>query len=161
MTVESFITVVVMGCRGHSHKKRKDSLEGSLYRLLFAAEHEFPKILPRLPQHTSDVKIECVGQVSMVKTTVLFIYDQLLGAPIHFNFIIFILICFWLMMLGVNYIILGYSPARTTPEVSLYRSLTREKNITAVITQNRVINGNLESQIKNQTLCPCRLFLLN
>ena len=65
------------------------------------------------------------------------------------------------MMPGVNYIILGYSPARTTPEVSLYRSLTREKNITAVITQNRVINDNLERQIKNQTLCPCRLFLLN
>ena len=63
MTVESFITVVVMGCRGHSHKKRKDSLEGSLYRVLFAAEHEFPKILvPRLPQHTSDVKIEYVGK---------------------------------------------------------------------------------------------------
>ena len=35
-----------------SHKKRKDSLEGSLDRVLFAAELEFPKILvPRLPQH--------------------------------------------------------------------------------------------------------------
>ena len=28
-----------------SHKKRKDSLEGSLDRVLFAAELEFPKIL--------------------------------------------------------------------------------------------------------------------
>ena len=27
----------------HSHKKRKDSLEGSLDRVLFAAELEFPK----------------------------------------------------------------------------------------------------------------------
>ena len=63
MTVESFITLVVMGCRGHSHKKRKDSLEGILCRVLFAAELEFPKIVvPRLPQHTSDVKIECVGK---------------------------------------------------------------------------------------------------
>ena len=44
----------------HSHKKRKDSLEGSLYRLLFAAELEFPKILVLgLPQHTSNVNIEC------------------------------------------------------------------------------------------------------
>ena len=37
----------------HSHKKREDSLEGSLDRVLFAAEFEFSKILvPRLPQHT-------------------------------------------------------------------------------------------------------------
>ena len=43
----------------HSHKKRKDSLEGSLNRVLLAAELEFPKILvPRLPQHTS----ECTGK---------------------------------------------------------------------------------------------------
>ena len=46
----------------HSHKNRKDSLEGSLDRVSLAAELEFPKILvPRLPQHTSDVNIECVG----------------------------------------------------------------------------------------------------
>ena len=39
-----------------SHKKRKDSLEGSLDRVLLAAELEFPKILlPRLSQHSSDV----------------------------------------------------------------------------------------------------------
>ena len=46
----------------HSHKKRKDSLEGSLIRvLLTAVELEFPKILvPRLvSQHTSNVDIEC------------------------------------------------------------------------------------------------------
>ena len=44
-------------------KKRKDSLEGSLDRVLLAAELEFPKILvPSLPQHTSDVNIECGGK---------------------------------------------------------------------------------------------------
>ena len=44
----------------HSHKKRKDSLEGSLDRILFAAELEFPKIIARrLPQHTSNVNTEC------------------------------------------------------------------------------------------------------
>ena len=65
------------------------------------------------------------------------------------------------MMPGVNYLIYGCSSARTTPEVSLYRSfLTLEKNIIAVITQNREIDDNLERQIKNQTLCTCRLFLL-
>ena len=44
----------------HSHKKWKGSLEGSLDRVLFAAELEFLKIIvPRLPQHTSNVKTEC------------------------------------------------------------------------------------------------------
>ena len=42
----------------HSQKKRKDSLEGILDRVLFAAERELPKILvPRLSQHTSNVNI--------------------------------------------------------------------------------------------------------
>ena len=46
-----------------SHKKHKDSLEGSLDRVLHATELEFPNILvPRLPQHTSDVNIECAGK---------------------------------------------------------------------------------------------------
>ena len=58
-------------------------------------------------------------------------------------------------------IIYGCSSERTTPEVSPYQSfLTLEKNIIAVITQNREIDDNLERQIKNQTLCTCRLFLL-
>ena len=47
----------------HNHKKWKDSLEGSLDRVLFVAELEFPKILvPRLPQHTSNVNNECAGK---------------------------------------------------------------------------------------------------
>ena len=47
----------------HSHKKRKDSLEGSLDRVLLAAELEVPKILvPSLPQHTTNVNIECTGK---------------------------------------------------------------------------------------------------
>ena len=98
-------------------------------------------------------------KVSMVKTTVLFTCDQLLGALIHFNFIILILICFWLMMSGVNYVIYGCSSARTTPEVSLFRSfLTLEENIVAVITQNREIDDNFERQIKNQTLCTFSIY---
>ena len=65
------------------------------------------------------------------------------------------------MMSGVCYVIYGCSSVRATPEVSLYRSfLTLEKNIIGVITQNRKIDDNLERQIKNQTLCTCRLFLL-
>ena len=64
------------------------------------------------------------------------------------------------MMPGVNCVMSGCSFARTTPGLSLYRSLTLEENIVAVITQDRVIDDNLKRQIKNQTLCTCRLFLL-
>ena len=64
------------------------------------------------------------------------------------------------MMPGVNYVIYGCSSARTTPGVSLYRSLTLKENIVAVITQERVIDDNLKSQTKDQTLCTCRLFLI-
>ena len=47
----------------HSQKKRKDSLEGTLVGVLFAAELEFPKILvPRLLQHTSNVNIETTAK---------------------------------------------------------------------------------------------------
>ena len=64
------------------------------------------------------------------------------------------------MMAVVNYLMYGCYSARTTPGVSLYQSLTLEENIVAVITQDRVIDDNLKRQIKNQTLCTCRLFLL-
>ena len=58
------------------------------------------------------------------------------------------------MMPGVNYVIYGCSSARTTSRVSLYRSLTLEENIVAVITQDRLIDNNLKRQTKNQ---PCVL----
>ena len=64
------------------------------------------------------------------------------------------------MMPGVNYVVYCCSSARTTPGVSLYRSLTLGENIVAVITQDRVIDNNLKRKIKNQTLCMCRLFVL-
>ena len=64
------------------------------------------------------------------------------------------------MMSGVNYLIYGCSSARTTPGVSPYRSLTLEENIVAGITQDKVIDNSLKRQIKNQTLCTCRLFAL-
>ena len=94
----------------------------------------------------------------MVKTIVLFIWDQLLAALIHLNFITLILICFKLMMSGVNYVLCDCSSARTTG-VSLYWSLTLDENIIAVITQDGVIDDNLKKQIKNRTLCTIRLFL--
>ena len=128
-----------------SHKNRKDSLQGSLDRVWFTAELEFPKILvPRLPQRTSNLNMEYVGKV---KTTVLFIWDQLLAALIHLIFITLTLICFTFAMPGVAYVIYGCSCARTTG-VSLYWSFTLEKNIIAVINQDRVIEYNLKRQIK-------------
>ena len=55
-----FSTKLISSHTYHSHKKRKDSLEGSLDQVLLAAELEFPKkLVPKLPQHKSDVNIEC------------------------------------------------------------------------------------------------------
>ena len=72
----------------HSHKKQKGSMEGSLDQVLFAVELEFSKMLvPRLPQHSWNVNIECVRK----STTVFFICDQLLGVLIHLNCISLIL----------------------------------------------------------------------
>ena len=56
--------------RHHSYKKRKDTLEGSLDLVLFAAELKFPKILvPRLPQNISNVNVpesqnNCIAYVT-------------------------------------------------------------------------------------------------
>ena len=65
------------------------------------------------------------------------------------------------MMPDVNYVIYGCFPARTTPGVSLYWSLTLKENIVVVITQDRVVDDKLKRQMENLTLCTCRLFLLS
>ena len=67
------------------------------------------------------------------------------------------------MMPGVNYVIYGCFSAIITSGVSLLslcRRLTLEDNIVAVITQHRVIDDNFKTQIKNRTLCTCRLLLI-
>ena len=53
------------------------------------------------------------------------------------------------MMPGVNNLMYGCSSARTTPGVSLYRSLTLEENVVVVIPQDRVIDNSLKRQFKN------------
>ena len=63
------------------------------------------------------------------------------------------------MMLGVNYVIYGREQLQEY-RYSYRSCLTLEENVVAVITQDRVIGDNLKRQIKNQTLCTCRLFLL-
>ena len=50
------------------------------------------------------------------------------------------------MIPSVNYVIYGCSLARITPGVSLFRSLTLEENIVAVITQDKMIDNNLKRQ---------------
>ena len=103
----------------HSHKKWKDCLEGSLERVLFAAELEFPKILvPRLPQNSSNVNTECVGKSKQLYS----LCDQLLGALIYLQFIIQILI-FLIDCNCCNYVIYGYSSLRTTPGVITIQEL--------------------------------------
>ena len=59
----NFVTNTQTQVRQLNMSIQKDSLEGSLDQVIFAAELEFPKILvPRLPQHISDVNIECAGK---------------------------------------------------------------------------------------------------
>ena len=63
-------------------------------------------------------------------------------------------------MAGVNDVIHGCFSLRLTPGLSLYQSLRLEEDIVAVITQDRMVDNNLKRQIKNETLCTCRLVLL-
>ena len=75
----------------HSHKKGKDSLEGSLVRVLFEAELEFPNILvSRLPQNTSNVNTESTKKSKQLY----YLCDQHFGALIYLHFIVLLLICF-------------------------------------------------------------------
>ena len=88
--LKTFVTVDFHIVKKHSHKKRKGSLEGSLVEVLYAAELEFLKILvPRLPQNSSNVNIECIGKLKQLYS----LCDKLLGALMYLNFIILILTC--------------------------------------------------------------------
>ena len=58
-------------------------------------------------------------------------------------------------MTVVNYAINSCSCLRTTLGAQHWR-----KKIVAVITQGKVIDGNLKRQIKNRTLYTCILFLI-
>ena len=85
--------------------------KGSPVRISFAAEHEFPKMLvPRLPQNTSSVNIESTGKLKQLY----YLCDHLLGFLIYLYFIVLILLCFQLIMPGVNYAINGCSSSSTT-----------------------------------------------
>ena len=110
-----------------SHRKTKDSLEGSLERVLFAAELEFPKIIvPRLTQNTSNINIECVGKSKQLYS----LCDQLLVPLISIHLIVLILICLQVIMSGVyNYAICYCSSSRPSPGITLHRSNTGGKTL--------------------------------
>ena len=60
---------------------------------------KFPKILvPSLSQNTPNIKIECAGKSKQLY----YLHDQHLVALIYLRFMVFILICFQLIMLGVD-----------------------------------------------------------
>ena len=74
-----------------AEKKKKESLKGSLDRVLFAAELEFPKILvPRLHHNTSNVNTEWAGKSKQLYS----LCDQFLVALIYLHFTFLILIVF-------------------------------------------------------------------
>ena len=122
----------------HSYKKQKDSLEGNLVQVLFAAELEFPSILvPRLPYNTSNVNIVSTGKSKQC--------DQLFGTLIYLHFIVLML------MLLVDY---------TWCKLYNSRSLTLEEKHCCSLYSDRVIDNNLKRQLKNRTVNNCRLFLV-
>ena len=87
--LHSFNVAIFSCC--HSHKKQKDSLEGSLDRVLYATEFEFPKTLvPWLPQNSSNVNIKCARKSKQLYS----LCEKLLEALIYIHFIILILIFF-------------------------------------------------------------------
>ena len=136
----------------HSHKKQKDSLEVTTVWIFFTAELEFPKILvPRLLQRIHQMQTFTVLEI---KTTALFMKPASWSSDISLFYCSDIV--FWLIIPVVNYAINGCSSSRAT--VGTYHL---RKNIVAVITQDRVNDGNLKRQIKNRTLYTWRLFFFN
>ena len=57
-----------MSIFNHSQNERTDNLEGSIDQVLFVVELEFLNVLvPRLPQHTSEVNTECARKSKWFK----------------------------------------------------------------------------------------------
>ena len=119
----------------HKHKKRKDSLEGSLERVLFAAKLEFSKILAhRLLQNTRNANTICCEKSKQLYS----LCDQLLVALIYIHcydinlFLIDYAWCLWLCN-----IMLLFSESNSRSNTT--KEWHWRKNIAVVITQDRVI----------------------
>ena len=127
----------------HSHKKRKDSLEGNLVRVLFASELEFSKkLVPRPPQYCSNVNIEW---------TVFFMWPDSWSTNIssfYYPDINLFLIDYDCCKLCNIWLFLFENNSRSYHYTG---SSHWRKNLFAVITQHRVLYDNLKRQIKSQT----------
>ena len=74
-----------------------------------------------------------------------------------------------LRMPGENYSIFNCHSSRAAPGISFFRVPTKDdeystnwrNKLVAVITRDRVIDGNLKRQIKNRTLHTCELHYLH
>ena len=101
-------------------------------------------LVTRLPQHTLNVNTEYVRKSKQLCS----LCDHLLGAVIHFYFIVLILMFLidyaWCELSNI-WLLLFENNSRSTIKV-------------AVINQDRLIDGNLKRQVKNQTLHTRRLF---
>ena len=155
----TFVLTFIMGifCLRHSHRKRRDSLESSLDRVLFAAKPEFLKILvPRLPQNSSNAKIKFAEKPKQLLFTWPASWSTDISSFCYSDIDLFFIdyacckLCnTWLLLFENN------SRSYHSTWASHWR-----KNIVAVITQDRVIDDNLKRQIKDRTLHTCWLFLL-
>ena len=114
----TFVLTFIMGifCLRHSHRKRRDSLESSLDRVLFAAKPEFLKILvPRLPQNSSNAKIKFAEKPKQLLFTWPASWSTDISSFCYSDIDLFFIVL--LIMPAVNYVIHGYSSLRTTPGV--------------------------------------------
>ena len=119
----------------HSHKKRKDSVEGSLSGVLSVAELEFRKIrVPRLPHNSSNQN-----------WTLYFLCDLLLAELTYLSF----------YYSGINLFLIDYAYCKlcniwlllienNSRSSHCTRASHWRKNIVAVISQGRVIDDNLK-----------------
>ena len=129
-----------------SHQRRKDSLEIRTEPAFFSLELEFRKFLepsPRKPEWDINKKVW--------ETLEKFKSKDYLHAVLN------------LRMPGENWWIFNCHCSRVAPEISFFRVTTKDdkhstnwgNNIVAVMTRDRVIDGDLKGQIKNRTLHTC------
>ena len=129
--------------QNHSQKKRRDTLESRLVRVLITAELEFRKIVvPRLPQNVSTVNIENTGKSKQLY----YLCDQLLGGLIYL----------YLYCSDINLFLIDYAWCELCNKWLLLfdnntRSLTLEEKhwypiilSWAVIAQDRIIGYQFE-----------------
>ena len=127
----------------HSHKKRKDSVEGSLSGVLSVAELEFRKI--RVPRLLTIHQMETLDEPENQNWTLYFLCDLLLAELKYLSF----------YYSGINLFLIDYAYCKlcniwlllienNSRSSHCTRTSHWRKNIVAVISQGRVIDDNLK-----------------